>query len=201
MLFTRRDRAGFLETLRISLWPRRSWARSLRYVLLRIWRLRGTPRSIALGCAAGVFISFTPFLGFHFILAGIIAWVIGGNLLASALGTFFGNPLTFPFIWVCTFNVGHWLLGTETSLKFSELEERLASFAKGLVSFSWDKMVQAIELFWPIMKPMAVGAVPLGFVTAVVMFFVIHNTVGAYRTKKLVQMSGGSTMSEDARAA
>ena len=57
---------------------------------------------VAAGVAAGAFTSFTPFMGLHFLFAALFAWAIRGNLLASALGTFVGNPLTFPFIWAAT---------------------------------------------------------------------------------------------------
>lgn len=88
MLFKRRREASVLEKIRVFLWPRRSWSRSVNYVMLRVNRLSGSAHTIALGCAAGIFVSFTPYLGFHFIIAATIAFIIGGNLLASALGTF-----------------------------------------------------------------------------------------------------------------
>lgn len=188
MLFKRRTPAPMLERVRVALWPRRNWGRSVKYVLHRVWRLKGSPHSIAIGCAAGVFISFTPFLGFHFILAGIIAWIVGGNILASALGTFFGNPLTFPFIWLSTFKTGHWLLGGNAKMSMSDLETQLVSLTKGLFSTSIDGIMQAVMSFWPIMKPMAVGAVPLGFCASVVSFYIIRKAVESYQHRKQEQL-------------
>ncbi|MEO1399345.1 MAG: DUF2062 domain-containing protein, partial [Pseudomonadota bacterium] len=112
MLLKRRKPAGFLEILRVSLWPRRSWVRSGRYVTKRILRLTASPHAIAAGVAVGAFTSFTPFMGLHFLLAAVLAWVLRGNLIASALGTFFGNPLTFPFIWAGAYKAGHFVLGS-----------------------------------------------------------------------------------------
>ncbi|MFR8207121.1 MAG: DUF2062 domain-containing protein [Alphaproteobacteria bacterium] len=34
-------------------------------------------------------------MGFHLLLAALTAWIIRGNILASALGTAAGNPWTF----------------------------------------------------------------------------------------------------------
>ena len=62
---------------------------------------------------AGVFASFTPLFGFHFLLAFTIAYFVAGNFLAAALGTFFGNPLTFPFIWAGTHKLGTFILRGE----------------------------------------------------------------------------------------
>ena len=111
MLFKRRTPPSWQETFRVWLWPRRSWLRSTQYVTKRILRLTATPYAIAAGVAAGVFTSFTPFMGLHFLVAALFAWLIRGNLIASALGTFFGNPLTFPIIWAATFNTGALILG------------------------------------------------------------------------------------------
>ena len=47
------------------------------------------------------------------LIAALIAWVFGGNIIASAVGTWAGNPISFPFIWLTTFNIGHLILGTE----------------------------------------------------------------------------------------
>lgn len=110
MLFRRREPVSFSERMRLLVWPRRSFARSFRYYARRVLRLGATPHAIAAGIAAGVFVSFTPFLGFHFVLAGVIAWLLGGNLIASALGTAIGNPLLLPAIWASTFELGRLIL-------------------------------------------------------------------------------------------
>ena len=47
----------------------------------------------------------------HLLIAALIAWIFGGNI-APAVGTG-GNPISFPFIWLTTFNLGHLILGTE----------------------------------------------------------------------------------------
>jgi uncharacterized protein (DUF2062 family) len=64
------------------------------------------PRGIALGFAARAFVSFTPFIGVHFILAGLLAFALRASILASAIGTVVGNPVSFPFIWLAAYNLG-----------------------------------------------------------------------------------------------
>lgn len=58
-----------------------------------------------------MFAAFTPFFGFHFIIAGLIAKILRGNILAALLGTFFGNPLTYWPIGLVSLQTGHLLLG------------------------------------------------------------------------------------------
>ena len=50
-----------------------------------------------------------------FILSGIIAYLLRGSIIASAIGTFIGNPLTFPFIWALVYSTGSLMVGIDTS--------------------------------------------------------------------------------------
>lgn len=50
--------------------------------------------------------SFTPFIGFHFVLAAAVTMMMCSNLIASAVGTVVGNPITFPFIWIALLSRG-----------------------------------------------------------------------------------------------
>lgn len=180
MLFKRRDNTPLWEKLRVFMWPRRSWARSVNYVMLRVNRLSGSAHTIALGCAAGIFVSFTPFMGFHFIIAALIAFVIGGNLLASALGTFFGNPLTFPFIWASAYKFGHWILGHE--IKPFRVADLLETFSHGLMH-AIDNAFDAYIL------PMFLGGAPLGFVTAFFGYFIIRHIVEKYQKARAARLA------------
>lgn len=94
------------------LWPRGGWSRAAQYVRHRVRRLPDTPEKISRGIWAGVFTAFTPFYGLHFVVAALIATIMRGNILASLMGTFFGNPLTYIPIAYAALGTGHWLLGT-----------------------------------------------------------------------------------------
>ena len=88
MLFGRKKPESWPEKLRVMLWPRRSWMRSTKYLAKRVLRLTASPHAISAGVAAGVFASFTPFIGFHFLIAFFVAYFIAGNFIAAASGTF-----------------------------------------------------------------------------------------------------------------
>ena len=96
MLFKRKKRLSAVMRLRYAAWPARSFRRSFRYRLLRLLRINASAHSIALGCALGVFAVFTPFLGLQMTIAALLALALGGSVLASAAGSFAGNPLTYP---------------------------------------------------------------------------------------------------------
>ncbi|MGC2397618.1 MAG: DUF2062 domain-containing protein, partial [Rhodomicrobium sp.] len=82
MLFKRRKQLSLAERLRNLIWPARSFERSFRYMILRLWRIKASPHSIALGCAAGVFAIFTPFLGCQMLLAAVLALMFRGSVMA-----------------------------------------------------------------------------------------------------------------------
>ncbi len=185
MLFGRRHPEKFREKLRVAVWPRRNWKRSIRYVLKRLSRLRTSPHAIAIGAAAGVVVSFTPFLGFHFLLAGLLAWSLRGSIIASALGTFFGNPLTFPFIWVGSYQLGSRILGLEPGLDGSGLAASLHGATTSIARASWETLWSALEALWPIMlKPMAVGGLPMGLVAGLISYYPVRKLAGAYQHRQ-----------------
>ncbi|WP_269582779.1 DUF2062 domain-containing protein [Roseibium sp. Sym1] len=175
MLFRRRHRPSRIERLRVAVWPRHSWVRSTRYFSKRVLRLTATPNAIALGFAAGAFASFTPLVGFHFLTAFAIAYVIRGNLIAAALGTSVGNPLTFPFIWAFTFKVGKWILhGRAPKADPQQVHEQ---FQRGLFENSLDAL-------WPMLKPMFIGAVPIGLTVAFISYVIVYKSVEVYQRRR-----------------
>ena len=182
MLFKRRDRESKLEQLRAWAWPRRSWKRSASYVWHRVTRLAGSPHAIAIGFAVGIFASFTPYMGFLFIVAAVLAAMAGGNLLASAFGTLVGNPITFPFIWLATYNFGSLLLGRETTDKID------LSLPSGFWLNIFSQPLQAIEQFWdvvgPFIVPMTVGGIPLGVIAAIIGYFPIRSAVRTFQDRR-----------------
>lgn len=173
MLFKRRKRADLWERTRTLVWPRRSFWRSAQYFAKRALRLRATPHAIAAGVAAGVFASFTPLLGFHFLLAAAAAWVMGGNLVASAFGTAVGNPLTFPFIWGATYKVGKMIL-------YGSHPGDVAPMHLGHVL----RHLEFARLWEPFLKPMIAGALPLGIGAGLIFYILTRWTVATFREQR-----------------
>jgi len=166
MLFKKAKATGIAERLRLLLWPRRSWSRSARYVFLRLKRVPSSPHRVALGAATGVFAVFTPFIGAQLIIAGMLALLLRGSILASFLASFVGNPLTYPIIWFATFNLGNVLLGGTASARLVDLHARFESFWDSLTNGSPNAVSDALGSIWPIIQPMAIGSLPLGFLAA-----------------------------------
>lgn len=171
MLFKRRKQEGRWTRLRVSLLPRRNYARSMRYFAKRVIRIRATPHAIAAGVAAGAFASFTPLMGFHFILSFLLAFLMRGSMIAAALGTAIGNPLTFPAIWAAALGLGRWLLGIEGNGDSAEFGSVLRE--QGFVAL-WE----------PFIKPMLVGGIPLGLAVGLFFYIVTRLAVAAFQSRR-----------------
>lgn len=172
MLFKRRHPLTFTKRLGALFWPRAGWRRTATYFGHRLSRLPGSPSGIAAGFACGAAISFTPLIGLHFIGAAVLAWILRGNLFASAVGTVVGNPWTFPLIWIWIFNLGNWLLGQSAG---RELPEGMS-------------FTLIVEHPWEIFLPMLVGGIPTALVAWFAFFFPVKRLVAGYqkaRAKRL----------------
>lgn len=161
------------------LWPNMGWRRLGRYLWHRLTRLKASPHAIALGVAFGVFASFTPLMGFHIALASVLAYMFGGNLIAAGLGTLFGNPLTFPFIWLVTYNVGGWFLGAP--LTSGGLAPSLSY--SGLFSDSLSPVL-------PVLTKMMLGSLPLGLLVALICYFPLKIVVAGLQQRRRHRVTG-----------
>lgn len=174
MLFRRREAESWWERVRVHVWPRRSFSRSGRYVVYRLRRLSESPHAVALGFAVGAFSATTPFLGTHMMMAVLIAWIVGGSIVAAILGTFVGNPLTYPLMWYSTYEIGNLMLGGRPTQHHIDL-------SNGIFQSS-------LATLWPILKPMSLGCIPVGLAIAVVSYLLVRPMVEAYRHRRLREL-------------
>lgn len=179
MMFRRRQPLHILSKLRGFLYPVMGIKRTLKYYRYRAVRLPGTPTNIALGLACGAAVSFTPFIGLHFILAFILAWLLGGNLLAAAIGTVVGNPLTFFFIWLLVFKTGQWMLGMDNVSASEALVEDFPDMILHGELFS-----RLDDIFEPIIIPMMVGCIPHFIWVWLLTFFFGQRLIAKYQQRK-----------------
>ncbi len=91
------------------------FTQTLQKTFNRFLKIRGTPREIALGTALGLFVSMTPFIGLHTVMAIFFAALFKWNKISAALGVWVTNPFTAPFIYGFTYFVGKFCMGIEKS--------------------------------------------------------------------------------------
>ena len=161
-MFRRRNRLTLTRRITELIWPQGGWRRSWRYLLFRLYRLRGSPRQVALGFACGAFVSFTPLFGLHYATSVLAAWFLRGNLLAAFIGANLG--FFYPFALVWAYQLGTTLLGT-----------------RPLVFSAGNAGTILLQDFWNLFLPVLVGSIPVGLCVGVVSFTIVFWAVAAYR--------------------
>ena len=197
-MFRRRIPLTRLSQIRSVIWPERGFRRLFAYLFQRVVRLPGSSGSIAIGVASGVAASFLPFIGLHFLIAALLALLLRGNVLASVIGTFFGNPWTFLFIWVLDYRLGLWLLqrsGYGDQFFALDLEQVVAVMAIFTQFFTFSGGVdwqQVAEPFEQVFLPMTIGGTVLAVLAWFVAFVLCYYSLEwwrAHRTKRLAKAS------------
>lgn len=177
MLFRSRKKRNWWQLFSAFIWPRGGVGRGLSYLRHRLARLPDTPHRIAAGLAAGVAASLTPFIGLHFLLAALIAYITRGNLIASAIGTAVGNPWTFPFIWLFTYKLGVKALGMPAS-------------ARPFADLTWTTIIEnPMALFGPVLGPMLLGAIPLALLGWWLTYWLVKRLVTYYRARRAARLA------------
>jgi len=209
-LFKRRIKRSYTQIVTEGFYPRGGWTRAFSYVMHRLRRLPDPPHKIARGVAAGIFVCFTPFFGFHFVLAAGLAMVMQGNILAAVLATFFGNPLTIPIIATMSIELGSWMLGMHHGLPLPQLVDAFSNASLELWNnftaiFSmheahWDRLG---DFFRRVFLPYMVGGIVPGLVASIVGYALTLPAISAYqkaRIKRLKKRYEKKRAAEEAKA-
>jgi uncharacterized protein (DUF2062 family) len=123
---------------------------SIKDLVKKLLHIEDTPERTALAYAIGIFLGFSPFLGFHTLFGLAVAFLFGLNRVAILLGVWTNTPgCVVPFYMVATW-VGMWVtgfwvewatlkeifqLGTDRGLMSSNFWERVTSQRGLLLSF------------------------------------------------------------------
>ena len=184
-VFGRRDKRTFWNKMRESVWPTMGWTRAFGYYRHRIFRTGDSDYKITAGLAAGIGVSFTPFLGTHFVQGVALSFIMRGNWVASFVGTAFGNPWTFPFLFALTYQVGVGVCGLFGYADFVALPDNLESFIGdpgAFFAFMWDHPIKFL-------LPMTVGgyvcclgSLPVSYA---LLYYPVRGARKAYRLQRL----------------
>ncbi len=191
MVFKRRTPRSYGRVVAESFWPKGGWARAASYVWHRVRRLPDAPHRVARGVFAGIFISFLPIFGLHFLGAALVAWVIRGNILAALLATFLGNPITFPLIAWSALETGYFMIGGELRLSMARVAIDFGMASKQLwLNFlsifgpevaNWDRLSRFWrEVFWPYF----LGGIPTGIAAGMVGYYLTIPLIRAYQAAR-----------------
>ena len=131
--------------------------------LREILRIKETPHRIAMSFSTGVFIGMSPFLGIHTILGVIVAWIFRLNTFAIIAGVYVTNPWTIVPIYTFSTFVGIQCLG---------LQQIIPKIDWSTITFS-----KFLNELTPFLMPFIVGTLLVGFLSSIITYIIIYNTV------------------------
>ena len=141
--------------------------RASLFYFLKLVRVKDTQDKLAIGFACGSMVSFTPLIGFHFFLAVIFAYILRGNIVASLIGTFVGNPFTFPFIWIFIYKVGNIFFKNDQNVSLELTFQSL--FDQG----------------YDILMPMLIGSLIVSIPIWLISYFTLKFLMSSFKKRKV----------------
>jgi uncharacterized protein (DUF2062 family) len=182
MVFQRRDKRSWWQSAKDTAYPEKGLVRPFEYIWLRLKRRPGTPEYIAKGFAIGMLLSFTPFIGIHFIGAIALAWIFRADAIASALASLIiSAPVTFGIIFPLTYRVGKAVMNIAPRFHKTQLDSFEELSSKMWPITSWDHFVQ---LFWDMFLPMTIGGFVIGIPVAMGCYYVVRKAVIVFKEQR-----------------
>ena len=150
------------------------------FFIYRILHVDDTPHRIALAVAVGMFVAWTPTMGFQMLLTVLLATLVRANKLVGVPFVWISNLITMvPIYRWCNYPVGLAIMGSEyPPPNFSNAI---------LVGGSWwlDTWVNRIVAFWQAtwqaFPPLWVGSMVLGLPIGTASYFAVKYVIIAYR--------------------
>lgn len=143
--------------------------RKIKFLIIKLLRIKGNAQSIALGFTTGAIINFIPSFGLGIILSTGLAKLLRGNTVAGFIG---GLSLIwlFPLLFYLNIVVGETLFPIE----LTDIEERL------------EEADEAIEVGLQIGKAFIIGMFINMLVFGVIIYLIIYTIVKKYRQDALM---------------
>jgi hypothetical protein len=134
--------------------------------------LPGSPESISLGLAIGVFVAFTPTIGIQILLAGMLATLLSANRPAALLPVWITNPVTIAPLFGFTYVVGRWFLPGPLDDHAGEVLRTVVWRLQRQDFWNLSDPLNAIlSLSRDVFIPLWIGGLLVGLVAAVAVYF------------------------------
>lgn len=139
----------------------------IQHLITRFKQLNGDPHYVALGMAIGVFISVTPTIPFHTVIALALAFILRGSKAAAAIGVWFSNPITIPLFYKGSYDLGISILGNSAPF-----------------STEYESILELLKLGADVTIAMMTGGVILGILPAIAAYFITRRIFIKLRLRK-----------------
>jgi uncharacterized protein (DUF2062 family) len=153
------------------------WKQIKDFFVHRVLRVDDTPHRIALGVAIGIFVTWTPTVGFQMALAVMLAWLLRANKLVGVPFVWISNPLTLAPIFLPNYYIGRWILGSDVPPPdFGKMVQSPGGWLERVDTW-W-------SVTWQAFLPLWIGGLLMGGALGTLAYFVTYQAIMVYRRKK-----------------
>jgi hypothetical protein len=154
--------------------------RPIKDLVKKLLHIEDTPERTALAYSIGVFLGFSPFLGFHTLLGIAIAFLFKLNRVAVLLGAWSNIPWWLvPYYMVATW-MGMWLMGFKIN-KSTFKEMFRTGVEQGFIgSDFWSQIASQ----WGLLLSFMIGSLILAALLSLIAYPLSLRWIKFYRLKK-----------------
>ena len=173
----------------IKTYERTRFGNFVRFLKFRVLHVNDSPKRIAMGVGLGLFVSWTPILGVHMMIALFLAIITKANKLVSIAVVWVNNPFTCIPMWSSGYIFGKMILkiftGTGNDLP-DDITQKVSSFNL-LEIFSrffeltfWKEMGASV---WSKGPELWLGCLILGLISGIAGYFLTYHFITKHRKK------------------
>ena len=140
---------------------------NIRGIVESVKKLPGDPHYVAMGMAIGIFVSITPTMPFHTVIAIALAIILRGSKAAAAIGVWFCNPLTAPLFYLGSYKTGMFVFG------------QLAPF-----NVKYESVLELMKLGMDATIAMIAGGIILGILPGIAAYFITRKIITKIRLRR-----------------
>jgi len=167
----------------------RFYTRKMVMLFKRILRAAGTPHSIALGCAIGFVVGWTPTVGFQMTIAFPICLLLRANFLASVPPIWLTNPATIIPIYGFNYWVGLKVVGGPGLHEFKSAVGQVVAVLKQADTPLAETFKSLLKLTMDFMWPLWIGCFIVGFAIAIPAYGFTYWGVQTFRARIAERMA------------
>ncbi len=157
-------------------YQRNKYVRLAIRAYIRLFKLSGHPREIALGFALGILVGMTPLMGIQMTIAAFLASLLGWNPISAAMGVWITNPVTAPAVYGVTYLLGANVLQRLTNIYFPP-------------RLYWRDMMKILHASPQIFLALFVGGMLIGVPLAILSYYVVYFATIEYRSVVKVKIA------------
>jgi len=162
-----------------------------RFVFHTVLHADDPPHRLAMGLAIGMFITFTPTVGFQMALVVFFAWLLRANKVVGVPLVWISNPATIAPIFYLCYRLGRFVLRRDAvdDQWWAELSHPTGPWWSQ-VTFYWQRLSE-------IAAPLCFGSLVVATIIGYVTYYISYYAIYGYRMKRWGQPMPPSATSEE----